>query len=44
VEPIAHDPAIYVYGAFSHAFMRVVLRTLAAALRERRTRLVTRET
>lgn len=44
VEPIAHDPPIYVYGTFSQAFMRVVLRTLAAALRARRLRVVRRET
>ena len=32
VEPIAHDPPLYAYGTFSQAFMRVVLKTLAAAL------------
>jgi hypothetical protein len=44
VEPIAHDPPVYAYGTFSQAFMRVVLRSLAAALRARRMRLVPRET
>jgi hypothetical protein len=44
VEPITHDPPIYAYGIFSQAFMRVVLQTLAAALRDRRLRLVKRET
>lgn len=44
VEPIAHDPPLYAYGTFSQAFMRVVLKTLAAALRARRIRLVRRET
>jgi len=43
VEPIRHDPPSYAYGAFSAAFMRVVLRTLAAALRSGQTRVVTRE-
>lgn len=43
VEPIAHDPPVYAYGSFSQAFMRVVLRTLATALRERRLRVVRRE-
>ena len=43
VEPIRHDPPSYAYGAFSAAFMRVVLRTVAAALRSGQTRVVTRE-
>jgi hypothetical protein len=43
VEPISHDPAVYDYGAFSQAFMRVVLRTLAEPLRARSVRVVTRE-
>jgi len=43
VEPIRHDPPSYAYGAFSAAFMRVVLRTLAAALRSGQARIVTRE-
>ena len=44
VEPIRHDPPLYVYGIFSQAFMREVLRTLAAALRDRRMRVVRRDT
>lgn len=43
VEPIAYDPLVYAYGTFSPAFMRVVLRTLATALRSGRMRMVTRE-
>lgn len=43
VEPIRHDPPSYAYGAFSAAFMRVVLRTLAAALRSGQAWIVTRE-
>ncbi len=42
VEPLAYDPPIYAYGKFSPAFMRVVLRTLAAALRSGRVRMVPR--
>jgi hypothetical protein len=44
VEPISYGSSDYFYGTFSQAFMRVVLRTLAVALRARQTRLVTRET
>lgn len=43
VEPIGHDPMVYVYGTFSRAFMAAVLRTLAEAIRMRRARIVKRE-
>ena len=42
VEPIFYDPPIFAYGTFSPAFMRVVLRTLATALRSGRMRMVLR--
>src|ERR1019366_8061347 len=44
VEPIAHDPLVYSYGTFSQAFMRIVMRTVAEALRARQMRIVRRET
>jgi hypothetical protein len=44
IEPVANNPPVWSYGVFSHAFMRVVLRTLAEALRGRRMRVVRRET
>lgn len=43
VEPISYDPPTHVYGSFSPPFVRVVLRTLADALRSGRMRTVTRE-
>lgn len=42
VEPISYDPPVHAYGHFSQAFMRVVLRTLAEAIRARRLRLIRR--
>ena len=42
VEPVSYDPPVFAYGTFSPAFMRVVLRTLAAALRSGRMQMVPR--
>jgi hypothetical protein len=44
VEPIAYHPPVHAYGTFSQAFMRVVLKTLATALRAQRLRVVRRDT
>ena len=44
IEPIGLDPVIYAYGVFSTAFMRLVLRHLAAAIRSHTFRFVDRET
>lgn len=43
VEPISYDPPTWVYGKFSRAFMSLVLRTLADAIREKRLSVVSRE-
>lgn len=42
IEPISHAPLTYTYGRFSEAFVGQLLRTLAAAIRTRRTRVVNR--
>lgn len=43
VEPISYDPPTWVYGKFSRAFMGLVLRTLADAIRGKRLSVVSRE-
>ena len=42
IEPISHDPLTYTYGRFSEAFVGQLLRTLVAAIRTRKTRVVNR--
>jgi hypothetical protein len=43
LHPISLNPAIYVYGEFSAAFMRVMMRVLADALRTKQMRIVPRD-
>lgn len=43
LEPVSRLPMEFAYGRLSQAFMRVVLRTVATALRNRSMRIVARE-
>ncbi len=40
IEPISHDPLVYVYGQLSHPFMRQVLGVLAEAIRTKRMKII----
>lgn len=43
LEPVSYDPLVVSYGKFSDAFVQLVVRTVAAALRAGKVRLVPRE-
>lgn len=43
VEPVSFDPFTFAYGKFSNAFMKLVVQTVAEAIRSKRLRMAKRE-